>query len=664
MKRQEIKQLKMYRPEIDGLRAIAVIAVILFHTGLSIFSGGFIGVDVFFVISGYLITTILIADLELKQLSLIDFYARRARRILPALIFVMIVCIPFACYYLIPSQMKDFSLSLVAVSLFGSNIFFWDQTGYFETASNESPLLHTWSLAIEEQFYFIFPLFLLLLYPFGKQKVLWTIVIISTLSFLVSEYGWRNHPSANFYFLPTRAWELLVGSIAALIISKHGLKTRNTLAIIGLIMIVFSIFYYDEKTQFPSAYTLVPVIGTLLLILFAPKDTFVAKILSKKAFVGIGLISYSAYLWHQPLFAFARLSSDEVRPDYVFIMLSFITFLLAFITWYCIEKPFRNKKFLKQGTILKISFFSILLVCFVGILGYMTNGFERYISNYSDVAIFKSTKRIAEPDCNEKIPLCISNASSQNTKNILLLGDSNAYHFSKALKEVADKFDYYYIQLTKGACMPLSKFYLIGYENKKCIEFNKNIENELLKSKKNIDIIVVSAAWLLYYQQDRFFEELAKERSIPPINKIKLSKNGTDEMVFEERSKEFEIYFDKAFKVLNDAAKNVIVVGPMPPAVVNFGRKETYKNPQSIKRKDYINQSYEFENLIKKQTAKYSFQYIDLGDKMCGQKNCNITNGELFLYGDATHLSDYGQTHIMKPLFEDILLNISVKNPE
>lgn len=653
----------MYRPEIDGLRAIAVIAVILFHAGLSIFSGGFIGVDVFFVISGYLITTILISDLELKQLSLIDFYARRARRILPALIFVMIVCIPFACYYMIPSQMKDFSLSLIAVSLFGSNIFFWDQTGYFEIASNESPLLHTWSLAIEEQFYFIFPLFLILIYPFGKQKVLWTIVIIATLSFLLSEYGWRNHPSANFYFLPTRAWELLFGSIAALIVSKHGVKNGNIIAIIGLIMIVFSIFYYDEKTQFPSAYTLVPVIGTLLLILFASKDTFVAKILSKKIFVGIGLISYSAYLWHQPLFAFARLSSDEVRPDYVFIILSFITFLLAFITWYCIEKPFRNKKFLKQSTILKMSFFSILLVCFLGISGYITNGFERYISNYSDAAIYESIKRSAEPNCQDKIPHCISKASSQNTESILLLGDSNAYHFSKALKEVADNFDYSYIQLTKAACMPLSKFYLIGYENKKCIEFNKNIENELLKSRNDIDLIVVSAAWLQYYNGTRLFEELIKERSIPPINKIRISKNGTHEMAYEERSTEFEIYFDKAFKVLQRAAKNVVIVGPMPPAVVNFGRKETYKNPQSIKREDYIDQSYEFENVLKKQTAKYSFQYIDLGEKLCGTENCNITNGELFLYGDNTHLSDYGQSYILKPLFEDKLVNIS-KNSE
>jgi len=647
----------MYRAELDGLRAIAVIPVVFFHAGLSLFSGGFIGVDVFFVISGYLITTILIEDLELKQLSIIDFYERRARRILPALIFVMLVCIPFACYYMIPSQMKDFSFSLIAVSLFGANIFFWDQTGYFfELASNHSPLLHTWSLAIEEQFYLFFPLFLLLIYPFGKQKVFWTMVIIAMLSFLLSEYGWRNHASANFYFLPTRAWELLFGSIAALIIHKHGVKKNNFLSIIGLIMIVFSIFYYDEKTPFPSVYTLVPVIGTFLLILFASKDTFVAKLLSKNIFVGIGLISYSAYLWHQPLFTFARLSSNEVRPDYVFIVLSFTSFLLAFITWSCIEKPFRNKNFLKQSTVLKISFFSILLMSFLGVLGYKTNGFESYISNYSDVAIFKSIKRSAEQNCTDSLSHCISKASSQNTKNVLLLGDSNAYHFSKALKEVADKFDYSYIQLTKGGCMPLSKIYLIGYNNFECIEFNKNIENELLKSKNNIDLIVVSAAWLLYFRGTRFFEELTKERSIPPISKIKISKNGFHEMPFEERSREFEIYFDNAFKVLYGAAKNVVVVGPMPPAVVNFGGKETYKNPKVIRSEDYLDQSSEFEHLLNKQTAKHSFQYINLRDKLCGPEYCNITNKGLFLYGDETHLSDYGQSHIFKPLFEQIFL--------
>ena len=207
--KQEFKLLK-YRPEIDGLRALAVAPVILFHAGFEIFRGGFVGVDVFFVISGYLITTIIIEDIENKRFSIIKFYERRARRILPALFFVMLVCIPFAWIWMYSSQMKDFSQSLVAVSLFTSNILFLRESGYFDEAAEIKPLLHTWSLSVEEQYYVIFPVFLVLAWHFGKKRVFWMIVVLAALSLLLSEWNWRNKTSANFYLATTRAWELLV----------------------------------------------------------------------------------------------------------------------------------------------------------------------------------------------------------------------------------------------------------------------------------------------------------------------------------------------------------------------------------------------------------------------------------------------------------------------
>jgi len=187
-----------YRAEIDGLRALAVVPVILFHAGFELFSGGFVGVDVFFVISGYLITTILIEDIENKRFSIVNFYERRARRILPALFLVMLVCIPFAWMWMIPSQMKDFSQSLVAVSLFASNILFWRESGYFDATAEEKPLLHTWSLAVEEQYYVLFPIFLILAWRFGKNRVFWMIVVMAAISLLLSEWGWRNKATANF----------------------------------------------------------------------------------------------------------------------------------------------------------------------------------------------------------------------------------------------------------------------------------------------------------------------------------------------------------------------------------------------------------------------------------------------------------------------------------
>ena len=241
-----------YRAEIDGLRALAVIPVILFHAGLEMFSGGFVGVDVFFAISGYLITTILIEDIENDRFSIVKFYERRIRRILPALSLVMLVCIPFAWRWMLPSQMKDFLQSLVAVSLFASNILFWRESDYFDSAADEKPLLHTWSLAVEEQYYVLFPIFLFLMWRFGKARVFWVIVVLAAASLALSEWGLRNHATANFYLAPTRAWELFSGSIAAFIVRQQGVQANNFMALLGLGAIVFAIFTYDKNTPFPS----------------------------------------------------------------------------------------------------------------------------------------------------------------------------------------------------------------------------------------------------------------------------------------------------------------------------------------------------------------------------------------------------------------------------
>ena len=198
-----------FRPEIQGLRGIAVLLVLIYHLDLPIFKGGFIGVDIFFVISGYLITAIIINDLEKKQFSILNFYERRARRILPALFFVMATCLPIAWVWMQPGQLKDFSESLVAVSLFVSNFLFWSESGYFAAAAEEKPLLHTWSLAVEEQYYLIFPILLILIWRFGRNRVFWIIILLAIISLLFSEWSWRTAKSSNFFLAPSRAWELL-----------------------------------------------------------------------------------------------------------------------------------------------------------------------------------------------------------------------------------------------------------------------------------------------------------------------------------------------------------------------------------------------------------------------------------------------------------------------
>ena len=304
-----------YRPEIDGLRAIAVLPVILFHAGIGIFDGGFVGVDVFFVISGFLITSIIVKDVEAGTFSFMAFYERRARRILPALFVVMICCLPFAWMWLLPRELIAFSTSVISVCLFASNFLFWRQSGYFDAAAELKPLLHTWSLAVEEQYYIVFPIAVLFLWRFGRNGVIVSLALVAVASLLLSEWSWRNAPDANFYLLPTRAWELMAGALCSFVAVGPRPTRDNALSALGLAAILFSVFWFDETTPFPSIYATVPVAGTCLVLLFATSGTVSCTVLSTRALVGTGLISYSAYLWHQPLFAFARTRSLTEPSD-------------------------------------------------------------------------------------------------------------------------------------------------------------------------------------------------------------------------------------------------------------------------------------------------------------------------------------------------------------
>lgn len=357
-----------YRSEIDGLRALAVLPVILFHAGFKFFAGGFVGVDVFFVISGYLITSILIVEIEREKFSLVNFYERRARRILPALVFVIVLCIPIAWLTMTVDSFKEFSHSIVAVSLFASNILFWRESGYFEAAAEEKPLLHTWSLAVEEQYYLIFPLLLMFAWRqgFKRERLFWLIAFIAALSLLACEWGSRNSPSANFYLAPFRGWELLAGSLAAFTVQKHGVRSNNIAASIGLLMVLYATFFFDSFVPFPSFYTLVPVFGVVLIVLFADSKTLVGRLLSLRLFVGIGLISYSAYLWHQPIFAFTRILSVEEPSHDLMLSLSMLTMLLAYGSWKYVETPFRFKDKINRKTIFTYSCVSLIGFIVIG----------------------------------------------------------------------------------------------------------------------------------------------------------------------------------------------------------------------------------------------------------------------------------------------------------
>lgn len=330
-----------YRREIDGLRAVAVVPVILFHAGLGMFAGGYVGVDVFFVISGYLITTIIISERDQGRFSILRFYERRARRILPALFLVMGLCVPVAWMWMPPDAFNDFLRSTAFAALFISNVHFWENVGYFAIDAELRPLLHTWSLAVEEQYYVFFPLLLALLGAFRRIKHIVVIGLLAAASLALSEWGWRNYPDQNFFFTFSRVWELFAGSLCAFIVFKRPVAANGPAAALGLAMVLYSIFFYDGSVPFPSVYALMPVVGTALILLFAQQGTQVARVLSMKLPVAIGLVSYSAYLWHQPLFAFARLRSLHEPALWIMLLLAVLSFGLAALSWRYVEQPFR-----------------------------------------------------------------------------------------------------------------------------------------------------------------------------------------------------------------------------------------------------------------------------------------------------------------------------------
>jgi peptidoglycan/LPS O-acetylase OafA/YrhL len=358
-----------YRAEIDGLRALAVLPVISFHAGFDIFSGGFVGVDIFFVISGYLITTIIIKDLDNNTFSFKKFYERRARRIFPALIFVILISSIISFIFLTRSELASYFKSVVATLLFFSNFYFYKTTPYFRSESDLEPLLHTWSLSIEEQFYIIFPITLLLFHKFFKRYIFLMLIFGFVASLFICQFlALKTGGTLNFYFTFSRAWELALGAVCAHILIYKNLSyttlIKNLLSTIGIILIVFSIFFFSRQTVFPSFYTLVPTIGTSLIILFADKYTFINKILSIKFLVGIGLISYSLYLWHQPLLAFGRIFFDDLSIINKFTLI-FLSILMSIFSYFFIEKIFRDKNKINFKIFFRTGYItSILLILF------------------------------------------------------------------------------------------------------------------------------------------------------------------------------------------------------------------------------------------------------------------------------------------------------------
>lgn len=646
-----------YRREIDGLRALAVLPVILFHAGFETFSGGFVGVDVFFVISGYLITTIILAELEQGNFSIVNFYERRARRILPALFSVMLVCIPFAWFWLLPSNMKDFSQSLVAVSVFASNIFFWRESGYFDTAAELKPLLHTWSLSVEEQYYVLFPLFLMIFWKLGKRWILVTLGLVFVASLAVAQWAAYAKPAAAFYLLPPRGWELLIGAFAAFYLSQANRKDfgkglSEFGGWLGVALILYAVFAYSKATPFPGFYALVPTLGTVLIILFATKQTAVGKLLGNKAFVGVGLISYSAYLWHQPLFAFARHMALNPPGKIVFFALSVAAVFLGYVSWKYIESPFRSKSNFDRQEIFKISTLAMAFPLAVGLLQ-LKFDFPTYISlaNPEVEVVPFSGGGWSGTECEDFKVLegdvsCSLIRFGHPRSRVVIWGDSHAL----ALKLFEPKLENVeLIVVGHSGCPPLAgvvRFDGVG-NSKNCSKYN-TLENYLeWINNKNPDVVLLVGRWSLY------LEGWIREGSLQMEHHFLKDRSAEWQQIVADKSVRQKVLVDGFKRTLKKIRARDIYIVNQPMDFAEVGYRSMFHESSFSKASLESYNSSRFNLLASIDDVKI----IDLSGLFCESLVCFTRDNGQMIYSDDNHLSAWGA----KVAWEKLLVPVVVR---
>lgn len=500
-----------YRPEIDGLRALAVLSVILYHAGLSLFSGGYIGVDVFFVISGFLITTIILNDLDRNVFSLAKFYERRLRRILPPLFFMaMAVCV-FGWFYFLPGEFVDFGRSLRYMAFCLANVLFYRQAGYFDSLAESKPLLHTWSLSVEEQFYLFLPLLLMLLSKKGRRVLIPVLGCLAVVSFLLCLKDIEKKQSAVFYLLHYRAWELLAGSLLAFVPQQKLslLKYPNLIALAALLLILLPATLYTKATMFPGLAAL-PVILGAMLVIFLGSQGFVGKILAMPPFTAIGKISYALYLWHWPLLVLpAMVNARPLRLNEIIVSMG-ATFALSIFSYFVIEKPIRSRRLLPtRKLIFSCSMIAISLMAISGHLLKAKAGFPDRLPAAAAVANFENdyhTFKQASAEClkvdtakldSKGLSPCVFMARNNSSPAFILFGDSHGAAWAPALTSMAEKYDISWLQYTRASCAPFVKSVDPAAPNSHpCVVFRNNIL-EVIK-KYDIKHVCLAAAYSSY----------------------------------------------------------------------------------------------------------------------------------------------------------------------
>lgn len=642
-----------YRREIDGLRSVAVLPVILFHAGIEAFSGGYIGVDVFFVISGYLITTILLNDLEARRFSIIHFYERRARRILPALFVVVAACLPFAWAWMMPAQLENFATSVLAVSFFVSNVVFWQLAGYFAPAAEEMPLLHTWSLAVEEQYYIAVPIILAILWRFGWRAAFAMMLVMTIVSFALMEWANRDariSSAAVFYLIPFRAWELFVGSLCAFLAFGRDRWSSEVAAFAGLLMILVSIVAFDASTPFPSVYTLLPVLGTALIILFA-HATYTARLLSLAPLVGIGLVSYSAYLWHQPLFAFARIRTAGEPPMALMLALAALALGLAYLSWRFVEQPARRSGaglLPSRRSVFVASAAGIVAFAAVGLAGRVMDGMPgrmpppvlaAYDFRIGDTSGCHNKFSAAEIRSGER---CVIGANGAEP-TLALLGDSHMGRLTDGFATLLAERGEAALTYNGSFCAPLINF-TTGLTDRASCMARTNAAVDQIVSDPALQTVVLFAEWANYTTGGKIGGHVKAAYTAVSGDDDPLNRDVADNPQAVERA------LRATLSRLTEAGKSVVLVYPTPAwgfSVPDYIASTRLSDPERedirLPLEGYAARNREVLQIFSTVLSDFDAIRFDPLDILCGPDDCRALNeAGVSLYEDGNHMSYEG----------------------
>ncbi|WP_193754352.1 acyltransferase family protein [Microbulbifer sp. Q7] len=664
------KQINGYRPDIDGLRALAVLPVVLGHAGLPGFSGGFIGVDVFFVISGFLITSILIREVTSGEFSLASFYERRARRILPALFAMMLACVVAGWLLMPPDAFGALGRSLIAAVLFLSNVWFLRSTeDYFGTAAEWEPLLHTWSLSVEEQFYLGFPLLLCLLARGPRARMLTGVAIATVASLLFAVWQTRTAPTAAYFLTPARMWELGAGALLAMgaLPKLQQRSTAEFIALAGLLMITSGVFLYDSQTPFPGTAALLPVLGAVALIWAgeAPGNR-VSRVLGNRLLVGIGLISYSLYLWHWPVLVGLRLLQGSAHlPTTVALFAVALSLLIAWASWKYIEQPFRGGRAAKvpRPQLVRFSLASSLLLVGIGATIKTYDGFplrlpDPYLATYQQA--FSGIDR--QERCMEKSPaanLCSigQDPLDRSQKNgVFLWGDSHAAAWLPGFDRLHTEKKSIGMAALKSGCPPLLGLYRPDKSRShSCDQFNDQALS-LLQTREDLPVVVLAARWAMASEgtrpeggDDMLLEPVATRTSPIPSWATQATETRRAAMVADA--------LDRTVAAIRATGRQVVLIKGVPeidhsvPAALAraaFGGSALGAGPPVSRVEKRHRQADKVIDLVAERHGVYT---LNPREMMCDD-NCQIAIDGKLLYRDDDHLTVFAARQLLPALAE------------